>query len=94
MKFESLRFSPRDKKRFMIEFSNPKKIIHFGAQNGSTFIDHGDEIKRYNYLKRHEVNENWDEINPGSLSAFILWGPSTSINENLIKYLKHFNINY
>ena len=26
---------------------------------------------RNNYLKRHSVNEDWDFINPGSLSAGI-----------------------
>ncbi len=94
MKFESLRPSPRQNKRFMITFSNPKRIIHFGQLGGSTYIDHGDQMKRNNYLKRHAVREDWRHVNPGSLSAFILWGPSTSINDNLITFLNHFKIEH
>ena len=94
MKFESLRISPREHKRFVISFSNPKKTIHFGQLGGSTYIEHKDKIKRANYLKRHQVREDWDNVNAGSLSAFILWGPTTSITENLVKYLEHFGIEY
>ena len=50
MKFENLRISPRENKRFMITFSNPKKTIHFGQLGGSTYIDHKDKTKRANYL--------------------------------------------
>ena len=94
MKFENLRISPRENKRFMITFSNPKKIIHFGQLGGSTYIDHKDKTKRTNYLKRHQVREDWNNINAGSLSAYILWGASTSITENLVKYLEHFGVEY
>jgi len=94
MKFESLTFSPRENKRFMITFSNPKKTIHFGLLGGATYIDHKNKIKRENYLKRHAVREDWNHINAGSLSAFVLWGPTTSITENLVKYLEHFGIDY
>jgi len=92
MKFVSLKPSSRPNKRYVISFSEPKKTIHFGAKNGSTYIDHKDKIKRYNYLKRHIVNENWSEINPGSLSSIILWGNSTNINDNLNEYLRKFKI--
>ena len=74
MKFESLTPSIRQTKRFKIVFSEPKKIIHFGQRGGNTYIDHQDDLKRENYLKRHMVNEDWSEVNPGSLSAFLLWG--------------------
>jgi hypothetical protein len=94
MKFESLRISPRENKRFMISFSSPKRIIHFGQFGGSTYIDHKDKTKRSNYLKRHQVREDWDNVNAGSLSAFVLWGPTTSITENLVKYLERFGIEY
>ena len=78
----------------MITFSNPKKTIHFGQLGGSTYIDNKDKTKRTNYLKRHQVRQDWNNINAGSLSAFVLWGPTTSITENLVKYLDHFGIQY
>jgi len=92
MKFISLKPSTRPEKRFMITLSEPKKTIHFGAKDGSTYLDHKDKIKRKNYLARHKVREDWDNINAGSLSAFLLWGDSTDINNNLNAYLKKFNI--
>jgi hypothetical protein len=33
-------------------------------------------------LKRHSVNEDWNEIIFGSLSAGKLWGDSNDIQEN------------
>ena len=78
--------STRSTKRFMMVFSNPKQTVHFGSKNGSTFIDHKDDIKRENYIARHSVNENWSYINPGSASASILWG-NVDLLQNLNDYL-------
>ena len=44
--------------------------------------------KRINYFKRHLVNEIWNQINAGSLSAGILWGDSNDIQEKLKDYMK------
>ena len=92
MKFISLKQSSKPNKKYVIKFSEPKKIIHFGSKNSSTYLDHKDKTKRENYLKRHKANENWDDINAGSLSAFLLWGPTTDVNTNLTKYLIRFSI--
>ena len=92
MKFISLKHSTKPNKKYVIEFSEPKKTIHFGSKNSSTYLNHKDKHLKANYLKRHQVNENWDEVNAGSLSAFLLWGESTDLNTNLAKYLKQFNI--
>ena len=46
-----------------------KKSIHFGSNVSKTYVEGASIQKRNNYLKRHLVNENWNEINPGSLSA-------------------------
>ena len=66
--------------------------IHFGSENSKTYLDHKDKDKRRAYLARHEKNENWDEINAGSLSKFLLWGKSTDLQTNLKEYFKRFNI--
>ena len=92
MKFENLVPSTRKNKRFKIVFSEPKTIIHFGQRGGNTYIDHQDDLKRENYLKRHMVNEDWSEVNPGSLSSFLLWGPSSDLRTNLISYLRKYGI--
>ena len=79
--------SNRKNKRFMAIFLNGTKI-HFGLKGGSTYIDHHDILKRFNYLKRHEVNENWDDpYTPATLSAYLTWGN----NKTLIDNMKEFN---
>ena len=92
MRFVKLVNSERQGKRFVATFEDPKRTIHFGSEKGSTYIDHHDKIKRENYLKRHEVNENWSKVNAGSLSAFLLWGKSTNLESNLIMYVKQFDL--
>ena len=49
-----IRPSIRKDKRFEAIFPDNTKI-NFGLKGGNTFIDHGDKIKRENYLKRHQV---------------------------------------
>ena len=68
--------------------------IHFGSKNSTTFIEGASKNKRENYIKRHKVRDDWDEINAGSLSRFILWGDSNNLMKNLIQYLDDFNIQY
>ena len=94
MKFISLKKSNKPYKKLVITFSEPNLTIHFGSKNSSTFLDHHDKVKRSNYLKRHKVNEDWNQVNAGSLSAYILWGDSSDMYANLISYLDKFNIDY
>ena len=68
------------------------KKYNFGSKNASTYIDNKDKKKRENYIKRHQVREDWDEVNPGSLSRFLLWGDSTSLKKNIKDYIKRFNL--
>ncbi len=59
--------------------------------HGSTYIDHEDKNKRKNYIKRHKaLGENWNKINAGSLSRFILWGDSPNVEKNIKLYEKRF----
>jgi len=96
MEFISLERSPRKNKRFVFEYKDGDKIkkIHFGYENGSTYIDNKDKTKRKNYLARHRVREDWTKINPASLSRWVLWGDNTSLKENLEDYLDKFKIKY
>jgi hypothetical protein len=85
--------STRKDKRFMAIFKNGT-ITHFGAKNGSTYVDHKDKAKRTAYIARHSKNnENWkDPYSAGALSRFILWGDYTSIDGNIASYKRMFNI--
>ena len=94
MKFISLEKSNKPNKKLVIKFSEPNLTIHFGSKNSSTYLDHYDKVKRSNYLKRHKVNEDWNQVNAGSLSKWLLWGDSSDMYANLISYLDKFNIDY
>ena len=94
MRLVGLTDSKNPKKRFTIKFSDPSKTISFGDSDGDTYIDHHDKIKRKNYIARHEVNEDWTTVNAGSLSRYLLWGSSTDLRTNLLKYLKRYGIEH
>ncbi len=94
MKFISLKKSNKPNKKLVITFTEPDLTIHFGSKNSSTFLDHYDKVKRSNYLKRHKVNEDWNQVNAGSLSKWLLWGDSSDLYKNLINYLDKFKIEY
>jgi len=92
MKFKSLTRSPIKNKKLVLKLIEPNKTIHFGWKGSTTYVNGATDEQRTNYLKRHKVNEDWNSINPGSASAFILWGKSRDINKNLETFLKKFNI--
>ena len=53
--------SERSNKKYVLRFLNPKFSIHFGSKNSSVFLDHKDETKNNNYIKRHQaLNEDWN----------------------------------
>jgi hypothetical protein len=54
-----------------------RKTIQFGSKGSTTFTSGATEQVKDAYLKRHAVNENWDAINAGSLSRFVLWSSKT-----------------
>ena len=65
--------------------------IHFGSKNSKTYLDHGDKDKRRAYIARHAPNEDWQSVNAGSLSRYLLW-EGTDLETNLKAYFKRFNI--
>jgi len=92
MKFISLKPSTKKDKKYEIKFSNPDKTFNFGSRNSKTYLDHNDKNIRQNYINRHRVNENWNDINPGSLSLYLLWGPTNNLETNLYFFLDVFGI--
>jgi hypothetical protein len=83
--------SPRKMKRFVAVFADG--TTHFGSKNSKTYIDHGDDVKRANYIARHRVRENWDDYkSAGALSRYITWGDSSDILKNIRDYKRRFNL--
>jgi HD superfamily phosphodiesterase len=82
--------SKKKNKRLTAIFKTGEKI-DFGLKGGNTYIEHKDKKKRENYIKRHQVNEDFN--NPktaGALSRWILWGDSTNIDKNISDFKKKF----
>jgi len=85
--------STREGKKYMmvLNIDGRGKTIHFGSSGSKTYLDHGDKNKREAYLKRHAPSENWNEINAGSASRFVLWNHKT-LDKSLKSFLSRFNI--
>ena len=65
----------------------------FGYAGMQDYTQHHDKLRRANYLSRHRSRESWN--NPktaGSLSRWILWGDSTSLQTNLAAFRKRFSV--
>jgi len=69
------------------------KTISFGSAGMDDYTKTKDKEQRKRYLDRHRARENWAVPDtPGSLSRWILWGPSTSRRENIRSFKKKFNL--
>jgi len=91
--------SPKATKRFRVKLSNGQEI-DFGLKGGSTYIDHHNEIKRRNFWARHFASRNERHLiynlipSPSLMSAWLLWGKSTNLRENIIELNKMLDTKY
>ncbi len=70
-----------------------RKTVNFGAEGGSTFLEHKDPKIKAAWIARHKVREDWTvPDNAGSLSRHLLWGSSSNLSENLKAFAKKFNL--
>lgn len=84
--------NPKKKYMAIFDIDGKKRTVHFGSAGSSDYTIHKDKARRQRYLDRHRVNENWDNpLTAGSLARWILWGESTSLNENIKNFKKRFN---
>ena len=93
MKLRGIYKSKDGTHKYMAVFEEPDKRTHFGALGYSDFLHHKSEPRRQLYLGRHRHREDWtDPTKAGTLSAYLLWGPSTSLRENIANFRHHFQI--
>jgi hypothetical protein len=74
---------------------NDKKIktTHFGSAGMDDYTLTGDKEARKRYRERHKKDlDTKDYKRAGYLSYYILWGDSTSLQENIKSYKKRFNL--
>ena len=82
-----------DKKKMAIFYEDGKKIktVHFGASGMDDYTKTKDKEQRKRYRQRHEKDlKTKDPMKAGYLSYYILWGNSTSLDENIKDYKKRF----
>jgi hypothetical protein len=70
-----------------------KKKVHFGQENADDYTITKDEEQKERYRKRHKKDlRTNDPMKPGYLSYYLLWGDSTSLQQNIKNYKKKFNL--
>ena len=85
--------TPGQNKEFVAYYTDPKMTIRFGTPSNYVLNSQKTEKDRQNYIKRHAVNEDYD--NPrtaGALSRWLLWGTSRSIRENAESFGRRFGL--
>ena len=71
--------------------ASERKIIQFGSKGSTTYTSGATEQQKDAYIARHSKgNENWDAINAGSLSRYILWS-SKSLKQGIANFKARFN---
>jgi len=86
----------KDKKYMAIFYDGEKKIktTHFGAKGMDDYTLTGDKEARKRYRERHKKDlDTKDYKRAGFLSYYILWGDSTSLQDNIKSYKNRFNLN-
>ena len=65
-----------------------RQTVHFGASGYTDYTLTGDKEKRRLYRIRHDKEKNQAPNTPGALSYHLLWGESTSLQENIKQFKK------
>lgn len=88
MKIVKLINSPRKEKRYRV-FLNDGSNFDFGLLGATTYIDGASNETKDNYWKRHMGNNTENNLinkkipSPSLFSAYLLWGESRSIKQNI-----------
>tara|TARA_R110001606_G_scaffold303322_1_gene450590 strand:- start:83 stop:379 length:297 start_codon:yes stop_codon:yes gene_type:complete len=90
-----IRKSTKPGKKLMAIFTRPNgrtKVTHFGQAGADDYTLTKDKEQRKRYRDRHQKDlETKDPTRAGFLSYYILWGTSTSRQQNIKNYKKRFN---
>ena len=95
-KLISVKRSSQEGKKWVAEFrmdDGRTKHTHFGASGYLDYTTGNTSERRAEYLRRHEKDlETHDPTRAGFLSYYILWGPSTSMEQNIHAYKHRFHV--
>jgi hypothetical protein len=96
MKLLSVKKSTRKGKKLMAEFDDGT-TTHFGAikPDGQPYDDYTlkkDKDQRDRYRARHASGKNASAKTADALAYHLLWGESTSLQQNIKDYKKKYNV--
>lgn len=64
------------------------RTVSFGARGYRDYTQHGDPVRRKNYLNRHQGDRIDDPYAAGFWSWHVLWGNSTDLDTNLASAIR------
>lgn len=91
MKLKSIKPSTNKDKKYVAEFDNDKKV-HFGHSSYQDYTTHHDKDRRDNYRARAYKGKTAPPDTAASLSYYLLWGDSTSLQQNIKSFKKRYNL--
>lgn len=70
-----------------------ERRVPFGAKGYEDYTQHGNPLRKENYLTRHRAREDWsDPMTAGALSRWILW-ETPSLDEAVRRFKRKFSLN-
>ncbi len=95
MKSVTIKKSTKPNKKLMAVFTRENgrtKTTHFGAAGMDDYTIKKDKDQRTRYRNRHRGDNINNPESAGSLSWHILWGESTSKQQNIKSFKNKFNL--
>ena len=99
MKLVEIKRSTSPGKKFMAVFrtdAGRSRTIHFGASGMDDYTLTHDKAQRDHYRTRHakdlQTSASRTGVSAGALSYYILWGDSTSMQQNILSYKRRFHL--
>lgn len=84
---------PGKKWKAVFDVDGRSKTTHFGAAGMEDYTQHHDKERRERYRSRHKKDlTTGDPTRAGFLSYYLLWGDSTSLDQNLSAYKSRFGL--
>lgn len=94
MQLLAVRKSDRKGKKLVAIFSEDgnNTKVHFGAAGMDDYTLKHDKEQRERYRKRHAAERDQAPNTPGALAYWILWGESTSKQQNIRTFKQKNNV--
>ena len=90
-----IRKSKNKEKKWVAVFrldNGKERRIRFGASGYDDYTIGATKDERKFYRQRHQGDNLKDPLTPGSLSYYILWGESRSMEKNIKSFKKRFKV--